>query len=166
MSAPQPPGPAPAELQCPRCAATIAPEQDWCLECGAPARTRLAQTPNWRMPVAAVAAIVLLAGAALAIAFAELTDDDAPVTTPATQTAPGGVGTQTVPPGVSGDPSATQTAVPELTTPTPTAPTVPPAQTVPTVPPTATTPTVPTIPPAQTTQTVPSVPPLPGQTQP
>lgn len=70
------PGPAPVPLRCTRCGAYVAPEQDWCLECGAPARTRLAPTPNWRAPIALVAVVVLLAGLALAFAFTSLTSDD------------------------------------------------------------------------------------------
>ena len=81
------PGPAPAALRCPRCGAVVGPEQDWCLECGAPARTRLAPTPNWRAPIALVAVVVLLAGLALAFAFASLTSDDGNVTA-ATTAAP------------------------------------------------------------------------------
>ena len=42
-------------MRCPRCSAPIGPEQDWCLECGAPARTRLAPTPNWQLPTVAIA---------------------------------------------------------------------------------------------------------------
>lgn len=79
-------GPAPVPLRCPRCGAYVAPEQDWCLECGAPARTRLAPTPNWRAPIALVAVVVLLAGVALALAFSSLTGDDGKVT--AATTAP------------------------------------------------------------------------------
>jgi hypothetical protein len=70
------PGPAPVPLRCPRCGANVAPEQDWCLECGAPARTRLAPTPNWRLPVAFLALVALVAGLALAVAFTSLTKDD------------------------------------------------------------------------------------------
>jgi hypothetical protein len=80
-------GPAPVPLRCPRCGAYVAPEQDWCLECGAPARTRLAPTPNWRAPIALVAVVVLLAGLALAFAFTSLTSDDGNVTA-ATTAAP------------------------------------------------------------------------------
>ena len=63
---------------CPRCGAPVRDEQDWCLECGAAARTRLAQTPRWRVPVAAGLAVAALCGVALAFAFARLsnTDDD------------------------------------------------------------------------------------------
>jgi hypothetical protein len=85
---PRVPGPAPVPLRCPRCGANVAPEQDWCLECGAPARTRLAPTPNWRAPIAVVAAVVLLAGVALAFAFTSLTSDDGKVAATAVTSAP------------------------------------------------------------------------------
>ncbi|MET0602775.1 MAG: hypothetical protein ABW167_12370 [Baekduia sp.] len=92
-------GPQPVPLRCPRCGANVAPEQDWCLECGAPARTRLAPTPNWRAPIALVAVVVLLAGIALAFAFTSLTSDDGSVS--AATTAPAqpseSVATQSVP---------------------------------------------------------------------
>jgi hypothetical protein len=84
---PQVAGPAPVSLRCPRCGAYVPPEQDWCLECGAPARTRLAPTPNWRAPLAVLAAVVLLAGLALALAFSDLTGKDGHVTA-ATTAAP------------------------------------------------------------------------------
>jgi hypothetical protein len=106
------PGPAPAALRCPRCGATVAPEQDWCLECGAPARTRLAPTPGWRAPLAAIAVVIVLAGAAFAFAFSDLTADDgnvssATATTPATTPA-GDTTAQT--PTVPTAPAATQTS--------------------------------------------------------
>jgi hypothetical protein len=102
VSTPEPPqGRAPAPLRCPRCGATVGPEQDWCLECGAPARTRLAPTPNWRLPIAVVAVVVLLAGVALALAFTRLTRDDGNVvaaTTPTTAPVqPNEAGTQSIP---------------------------------------------------------------------
>jgi hypothetical protein len=81
-AAPQRP---PGTIRCPRCSAELSPDQGWCLECGAPARTRLAPTPNWQLPTAAVAVIVLIAGALLAFAFVKLTGDDS---TTAASTAP------------------------------------------------------------------------------
>ena len=96
---PQNAGPQPVPLRCPRCGANVAPEQDWCLECGAPARTRLAPTPRWQAPNALVAVVVLLAGVALAFAFTSLTSDDGSVS--AATTAPAQpaetIGTQSVP---------------------------------------------------------------------
>lgn len=97
-------GPAPAPLRCPRCSAGIAPEQDWCLQCGAPARTRLAPTPNWRLPIALVAAAVLLAGIALSFAFVKLTEETpAPVTI--TAPPPGQAAVTTVTPTTAAAPA-------------------------------------------------------------
>jgi hypothetical protein len=125
-------------------------DQDWCLECGAPARTRLAQTPNWRLPTVAIGAIVLLAGALLAFAFVKLTSDDNAAPTAATSTAPVLDTTPTTP-----IPPPAGTTVPGATTPVAPAPPVTsvPGQTT-TVPgAVTTTPVVPPPPPGQ--QTVP-----------
>lgn len=119
MSTPPPPaGPPPQQppeldsISCPRCASPIGPEQDWCLECGAPARTRLAPTPNWRIPTVAIGAIIAIAGALLAFAFVKLTSDDdiAAGTTPTAvvETAPPAV--ITPPPAVTPSPPVTSTA--------------------------------------------------------
>jgi hypothetical protein len=75
---PAQPGPAPGTIACPRCSATVGPIQEWCLQCGAPARTRLVPTPNWRAPLLVLALIATLAGIALAIAFVELTNNNEP----------------------------------------------------------------------------------------
>lgn len=63
------------ERRCPRCGAALRADQDWCLSCGAPASTRIAPAPNWRTPLAIIAAVLALAAAAIAVAFLELTDD-------------------------------------------------------------------------------------------
>jgi hypothetical protein len=104
-----PPGapPAPGTVACPRCATTIGPDQAWCLACGAPARTRLVPTPNWRAPVALLAAIAVLAGIALAIAFVSLTNDTEPAAPVNSQAPP---------------PSATTAQPPAAAQPTPTEP--------------------------------------------
>jgi uncharacterized OB-fold protein len=57
---------------CPLCGAALAPEQDWCLHCGAAARTRLAASPRWRAPVIALVVITALALAVLAAALVKL----------------------------------------------------------------------------------------------
>ena len=134
MSTPPPPAPgqaplpAPGSLRCPRCSATVGPDQDWCLECGAPARTRLAQTPNWRLPTVAIGAIILIAGAMLAFAFVKLTDDGgAPAGTTPTAAA-----TAPIPPAVVAPVPATTPAAPTTTPTTPAA--TAPVQTTPTTP--------------------------------
>lgn len=154
-------------MRCPRCSSPLGAEQDWCLECGAPARTRLAPTPNWQLPTVAIGTIIAIAGALLAFAFVKLTnDDDVPTagTTPTAvvETAPPAV--ITPPPAVATTPTATTTApaqpappattVPGQTVPAPGATRVPGATTPPGA---ATTPTVsvPTPPPATGTGAVP-----------
>lgn len=75
-------------LRCPRCDAALRHDQDWCLECGAPARTRLAPPPDWRLPAVAVVTMVVLATAAFAFAFVRLTDDGGGPAPSSTVTAP------------------------------------------------------------------------------
>jgi hypothetical protein len=105
-----PRAPEPVPLRCPRCGAQVGPEQDWCLECGAPARTRLAPTPNWRLPIAALALVVALAGLALALAFNSLTKDDgmvsAATTAPAQPNDTVTTNVPTAPAATATDPSA------------------------------------------------------------
>ena len=57
---------------CPLCGAPLSPEQDWCLRCGAAARTRLAATPNWKAPIATIAVVAALALGVLAAALVKL----------------------------------------------------------------------------------------------
>jgi hypothetical protein len=117
-------------IRCPRCSAPIGPEQDWCLECGAPARTRLAPTPNWQLPTVAIGAIVALAGALLAFAFVQLTNDNG---TAAVGTTPSAV-VETAPSTVAVPPAAVTATAPAATTTAPTGPAVPstvPGQTTP-----------------------------------
>jgi hypothetical protein len=96
----------PGSIPCPRCAATVGPDQEWCLACGAPARTRLVPTPNWRAPVAVLAIVATLAGIALALAFVSLTNDTEPA-------AP--VNSQAPPPSATGgQPPAQSTTAPAV----------------------------------------------------
>jgi hypothetical protein len=111
-------------IRCPRCQRPVAPDQDWCLECGAAARTRLAPTPNWRLPIIVLALVAVLAGAGLAVAFVALTDDNskAPTTAtsetaPAVATEPTAAPTPTTPPTSATTPATT--TAPPITTTTP-----------------------------------------------
>jgi len=120
-------------MRCPRCSATIAAEQDWCLECGVPARTRLAPTPKWQVPTALVAVVVLIAGALLAFAFVKLTRDDAttvsktaPVVAP--QPTPAPTPTAVPPAGAPTTTTQTRTATAPSRTPTTAPPTTVPGQ--------------------------------------
>jgi hypothetical protein len=130
VSTPAPPAqpPAPRTIPCPRCNATIGPEQDWCLVCGAPARTRLAPLPNWRLPVALIGALALAAIIALIIAFVSLTSDDSTITGTTTLTAPA---TTPVVPATGPTGPTGLSVTPTVTTPPPTVTSTPPALTVP-----------------------------------
>jgi hypothetical protein len=96
--------PPPASETCPLCGAPLGLEQEWCLRCGAAARTRLAASPSWKAPVLALAVLAALSLGVLAAALVTLAGGSdrsttAPVTTTIT-TAP------------------TQTTAPTATTPT------------------------------------------------
>ncbi len=56
---------------CPQCGAAVASDQEWCLECGS-ARTIIHHPPDWRIPLALVAIVVLIALLGLAIALVNL----------------------------------------------------------------------------------------------
>jgi hypothetical protein len=114
---------------CPLCGMPLHPEQDWCLRCGAAARTRLAATPNWKAPIATVAVIAALALGVLAAALVKLAGGSeaspssvtSTVTTVATTAAPTAAApvtpTSTVP-GASTPGALTPGAVATATTPT------------------------------------------------
>jgi hypothetical protein len=116
-------------VRCPRCQSPVAPDQDWCLECGAAARTRLAPTPNWKLPVAALAVIALLAGIGLAVAFVALTDDNTKTAATSTATAPVVATEPTAAPPPTTPPASATT--PAITTTTPTAGVTTPTATTP-----------------------------------
>jgi hypothetical protein len=106
----------PGSIPCPRCASTVGPDQEWCLSCGAPARTRLVPTPNWRAPVALLALVLVLAGIVLALAFVSLTNDKEPAA-PANSQAPppsatGGQPAPAQPAPTTAAPTATPTTAP------------------------------------------------------
>jgi uncharacterized paraquat-inducible protein A len=65
-------GPDAAVEGCPLCEAPLGPEQEWCLRCGAAARTRLAATPGWRVPLILLGVVMVLALGALVAALVYL----------------------------------------------------------------------------------------------
>ncbi len=111
-AAPEVPAP---ERPCPRCGAALTPEQDWCLACGTAVTTDVQRPPSWRLPLAIVASVVLLAGLALTFAFLELADDPdqlaaAPSPTPAATAPPA---TPTPDPAATPTPEAGATPTPD-----------------------------------------------------
>lgn len=65
-------GSATAVESCPLCANPLQPEQEWCLNCGGAARTRLAATPRWRGPLIALGVVIVVALAVLIVALVSL----------------------------------------------------------------------------------------------
>jgi hypothetical protein len=98
----------PAPLSCPACGSPVAPDQSWCLECGAAARTRIAKLPRWRAATIAVAIAVALAIGGLIYAFVKLSSGTGTVTTTPTitQTVPAAAApTPTAPPAATATPT-------------------------------------------------------------
>jgi hypothetical protein len=92
--------PPPADEACPLCGAPLEREQEWCLRCGAAARTRLAASPAWKTPVIALAVVVALSLGVLAAALVKLAGGSGhPATAPTTitVTTPATTPTATVP---------------------------------------------------------------------
>ena len=122
-----------ADLRCPRCDAPLRPDQDWCLECGTAATTRVLSPPSWGVAALIVLAVVALAGIALALAVDQLSgeaDRAASRASPADQTAAAPAATGTT----------TATAAPPAATPT--TPTAPPTPTTATAPAAGATPAI------------------------
>lgn len=99
--APPPSAPPSSAESCPLCGAPLAPEQEWCLRCGAAARTRLAAAPKWRAPLITLVVVAALALGVLAAALVKLAADSGPtppaatsvLTTTATSSLPGAAST-------------------------------------------------------------------------
>jgi len=88
-------------VSCPQCGAPAAADQLFCLECGERIGIGYRTPPSWRLPAAIVAGVILLAGAGLAVAYSEISDDSGEVASapgpnsapaPPTQTQPAGEG--------------------------------------------------------------------------
>lgn len=88
MSATRPSPTTPGAFLCPRCGGALRSDQDWCLECGLAARTRIHPPPGWRLPIAATLLVALLAAAGIAFGLAALFDKRHPAPAAATVTAP------------------------------------------------------------------------------
>lgn len=105
--------PAPVRGACPRCGTELRDDQEWCLSCGAAARSRVAAPKGWRAPLAIVAAVLALAFAGLLVAFLAVSDDSDELTRLAAQQSTsdlpaGATPTPTPPPAATPAPSATR----------------------------------------------------------
>jgi predicted nucleic acid-binding Zn ribbon protein len=111
-AAPAATGEAPAR-HCPRCGAGLRPDQDWCLNCGAAVTTEIRRPRGWRLPLALVSTVAVLALAAIVVAFIGVADDRETVAqaspTPSPTVSPAPTVTPTPSPGVTGTPTPTAT---------------------------------------------------------
>jgi peptidylprolyl isomerase len=118
---------APAPEACPLCGTPLRPEQEWCLHCGAAARTRLATSSNWRAPIIAVAAVVALSLGVLAASLVALAGESGsrtPATTTVTTAPAAGTPTTATTTSAAATPttSAPNATTPGAATPTTSAP--------------------------------------------
>jgi sporulation related protein len=129
--------PAPPERRCPRCGSTLAPDQEWCLACGAAAETEIAEPRGWRVPImlsGGLGLLALIGVVLLIIALANgpekvATETPAPsaaaplpTTTPGPTTTATPLGTTTPAPGATVTPSPSAAGSPTpipTTTPSP-----------------------------------------------
>lgn len=61
----------PLQRACPHCLNPLAADQEWCLECGT-ATTLIRRPPDWRVPVAVVAAVIAIALTGFVVAISRL----------------------------------------------------------------------------------------------
>jgi hypothetical protein len=78
---------------CAQCGTELEDDQEWCLECGA-ARTLIHTAPDWRVPVAIVAAVIVAVLAALVVALVNVSQraNASAARASATRLAGGGLG--------------------------------------------------------------------------
>ncbi len=136
-----PPPSEPATDRCPLCGSELGPEQQWCLHCGAAARTRLAPPQRWRAPLLAALVVIVLSFGVLVAALVKLSGGSGTATVilppstatvlaapPAGSTGPGATGaTGSVPAAPAAAPGATGATitVPGTTPPAAGAPSAP-----------------------------------------
>ncbi len=119
-----------AELRCARCRGRLAPDQDWCLSCGAAATTRVVGPPSWKLAAATVVGVVAAVAVGVVLLVTSLSSDSdraasqrasVPVTPPADTGTPPPAATPTVP-SAAGAPTTTTPKTPKATSTTPAAP--------------------------------------------
>ena len=130
MQTPPPDAAAPPERRCPRCGHAMAPDQEWCLACGAAASTEVAEPRGWRVPIMLAGGLALLAILGVVLALFALSGGGeklAPTPTPSPQAA---VPTTSPIPTATVSPLPTESAVPTETA-SPTVTTTPEATSTP-----------------------------------
>lgn len=126
MSAPAAPAAHPAAVApadaCPLCGTPLQPDQEWCLRCGAAARTRLAAAaPGWKTPIAGLAVLAALALGVLAAALVDLARESGPAPAPVTHVVTAAAAPAATVPATTPGTAATTPTTPATSTPTTTA---------------------------------------------
>ena len=144
MQSPPPDAPWPAgapERHCARCGSTLAPDQEWCLSCGAATGTEVVEARGWRVPLyvgGGLAALAILGVVLAIVALAGRKEEVAQAPTPAP--APSAIATAPAPTAApTTSPLATTTPAPSATV-DPNATASPDPNATPTVSPTTTAP--------------------------
>ncbi|HEY3188924.1 MAG TPA: zinc ribbon domain-containing protein [Solirubrobacteraceae bacterium] len=115
-----PPAEAP-ETTCPNCGAPADAGQLMCLECGSRLALDYHRPPSWRLPAAIVGIVLLLAGAAVAFALAQVTNDAGKTTANAPTQPVAGAAPADQPPAAAQPAPAASAATSSTPTPAPTA---------------------------------------------
>jgi len=117
MQTPPPPdAPAPPERRCPRCGHAMAPDQEWCLACGAAASTEVAEPRGWRVPIMLTGGLALLAILGVVLALVALGGGGEKLETPTpTPSAQAAVPTTSPIPTATVSPLPTESAAPTVT---------------------------------------------------
>jgi len=113
---------APAPEACPLCGAPLAADQEWCLHCGAAARTRLATSSNWRAPIIAVAVVVVLSLGVLTASLLSLSGSSGSTVRRTVTTGPAATPATTSPAPTASSPSASTPGATASTSSTPGSP--------------------------------------------
>jgi hypothetical protein len=104
------PAPSPAREACPLCGTPLHRDQEWCLHCGAAARTRLAPSPRWKWPIVTFAVVVVLSLGVLAAALVDLAGGSASSAPAVTRTVTAAASVASTPTGVATAPTGTSSA--------------------------------------------------------
>jgi cell division septation protein DedD len=102
----------PPERRCPRCGSTLAPDQEWCLACGAAADTEVVEARGWRVPLYLGGGLAALAVLGVILAIVALSDRKEEQPGQAANPSPSAVAPI---PTTSAAPLPTTTAVPSVT---------------------------------------------------
>ena len=113
QQAPPPPPAAGEQAPCPSCKRPVERTQPFCLHCGRRIARDYRRPPNWRIPIALTALLVVAAGVAAGFGITELTEQDEGPDTITYRTGPHGQtlpdpveGTTTTPPPAAQPPAA------------------------------------------------------------